>query len=30
VLIHLEPEDKVRDDPMGDPPVLLHRPQIRR
>jgi aerobic-type carbon monoxide dehydrogenase small subunit (CoxS/CutS family) len=30
VLIHLEPEDKVREDPIGDVPPVLHRPEVRR
>jgi divalent metal cation (Fe/Co/Zn/Cd) transporter len=30
VLIHLEPEDKVREDPIGDPAPVLHPPGLRR
>ena len=29
VLIHLEPEDKVRDDPIGDSAPALDRPSVR-
>ena len=30
VLIHLEPEDKIREDPIGEPTPVLHPPEVRR
>jgi cation diffusion facilitator family transporter len=30
VLIHLEPEDKIREDPIGDSAPVLHPPGVRR